>query len=315
MMDEWVSDVSHGNSVQVPLAGSCCCKPECSPLEQRFCSHEEAHYRRFLWEMFSRHFQLSLVGGAVLYLVLSWVDYSLFEQTVHYAFVVRAAASALTVAAVAIALMAVRDLYVHQWVQAAFCFLVMVTVEWASVLAPSEFRHLYLLAMLLGWMFAVILMRLPLRIATWLMLIGAVMHAGISTMVRHEPASVWFVECSAILAAGLMLGAGAYFLDKGSRDLYIQLREVRRQRDLLKSSNTLLEQKSLRDSLTGLHNRRSFEERFDLECRRAARMGASIGVMVIDVDAFKQYNDSCGHLAGDECLRRVATVLSTASRR
>ena len=310
-----MSDLNNSNVEHVHQAGCCCCEPEDDLLGKRFCVHEEAQYRCFLWEMFSRHFRLSLVGGALLYLVLSWVDYFLFERAFSVALNVRMAATVVTLAAVGMALIGVRSLSVHLWVQAGISFLVMATVEWASVMAPHEFRHLYMLAMLLGWMFAVILMRLPLRMATWLMVISTVMHAYLSIVVHHESLSVCLVECSALLAAGLMLGAGSYFLDKGSRDLYIQLREVRRQRDLLKSSNALLEQKSFHDSLTGLHNRRSFEERFDLECRRAARLGARIGVMVIDVDAFKQYNDSCGHLAGDDCLRRVATILSTAARR
>lgn len=64
------------------------------------------------------------------------------------------------------------------------------------------------------------------------------------------------------------------------------------------------------DGLTGLPNRRSFDERFDIECRRAARNGNSLSVLLLDVDYFKLYNDHYGHVAGDVCLREIGAGLS-----
>ncbi|HEV2605886.1 MAG TPA: diguanylate cyclase [Microvirga sp.] len=63
------------------------------------------------------------------------------------------------------------------------------------------------------------------------------------------------------------------------------------------------------DALTGLHNRRAFEECLDQEWRRALRHGTPFGLLTLDVDFFKQFNDHFGHAAGDECLRQVASVL------
>jgi diguanylate cyclase (GGDEF)-like protein len=60
------------------------------------------------------------------------------------------------------------------------------------------------------------------------------------------------------------------------------------------------------DSLTMLQNRRAYEEHFELTFNNARRLDTSFGLLVIDIDFFKNYNDSFGHLAGDECLRRVA---------
>jgi two-component system chemotaxis family response regulator WspR len=66
---------------------------------------------------------------------------------------------------------------------------------------------------------------------------------------------------------------------------------------------------SMTDGLTGLLNRRAFDEYLDTEWRRAARNRYPIGLVMIDIDYFKKYNDTYGHLKGDDCLRSVAKAL------
>jgi len=69
------------------------------------------------------------------------------------------------------------------------------------------------------------------------------------------------------------------------------------------------------DGLTGLANRRHFDETLHKEFFRAKRTGVRIGLIMLDVDRFKNFNDSFGHLAGDDCLRRIAGVLSSSVKR
>jgi diguanylate cyclase (GGDEF)-like protein/PAS domain S-box-containing protein len=69
------------------------------------------------------------------------------------------------------------------------------------------------------------------------------------------------------------------------------------------------------DGLTHVHNRRAFDERLAAEWDRARRSGAPLAVALIDADHFKVYNDTYGHLAGDECLRLLAAATTSSCRR
>lgn len=82
----------------------------------------------------------------------------------------------------------------------------------------------------------------------------------------------------------------------------------------LETSNLLLEQLSLQDALTGCVNRRGFDAAFERTLSQAARHRDWLGLLLVDVDHFKLFNDSLGHPAGDECLRRVAAELQRALR-
>ena len=70
-----------------------------------------------------------------------------------------------------------------------------------------------------------------------------------------------------------------------------------------------------RDPLTGVANRREFDETLDAEWRRARRSRSPVGLVLVDVDCFKRYNDACGHQAGDGCLQAVARTLATVAHR
>jgi len=127
----------------------------------------------------------------------------------------------------------------------------------------------------------------------------------------------------------LLLWVGAMF----SRQMRTELRLQVSLREDIRAANTDLEHKiqqrtadlaeanrklealSITDGLTQLANRRHFDQSFDAEWQRALRHGSPLSVVMIDVDKFKAYNDHYGHLAGDECLRRVAAVMQQTVRR
>ena len=104
--------------------------------------------------------------------------------------------------------------------------------------------------------------------------------------------------------------------------LLMQMKLHEENSQALKEAKEKLEQKNeelasiaLQDGLTSLANRRRFDTVLHTEFSRAIRNGKSIALLMIDVDYFKKFNDSYGHLEGDECLRKVAAALAKGAAR
>ena len=81
-----------------------------------------------------------------------------------------------------------------------------------------------------------------------------------------------------------------------------------------KQAQIALEQLATRDGLTGLANRRCFDDTLHAEWARAMRQKQPLSLLMVDVDNFKAYNDANGHLGGDECLKRIATAVASEMR-
>jgi diguanylate cyclase (GGDEF)-like protein len=114
-------------------------------------------------------------------------------------------------------------------------------------------------------------------------------------------------------AVSLIAGQLAVSLDNVM--LYASLeRKVAERTEALAAANAQLAQLSLTDAMTGITNRRGFDEQFRRYWRRALRNQTSIGLAMIDIDEFKKYNDGYGHAAGDACLTLVAAALNDGVR-
>jgi len=96
-------------------------------------------------------------------------------------------------------------------------------------------------------------------------------------------------------------GTALYSIERVERDAFLRRR--------------MIGVAATHDSLTGLFNRIAFFHEFERAARQAAREGVAIGVVLLDIDHFKAYNDRYGHLAGDTCLRAVAGAIREEFRR
>ncbi|THB71144.1 MAG: GGDEF domain-containing protein [Desulfovibrio sp.] len=128
---------------------------------------------------------------------------------------------------------------------------------------------------------------------------------------------------SAFLLLLNSLGAIAcYNLERSARrDFFFAQLLLHKQKELENANNSLtklntsLEMLSLQDSLTGVGNRRCFDECLDKEWQRLSRSEQPLSLILVDVDHFKLYNDTFGHQAGDGCLQELARILQKQTQR
>jgi diguanylate cyclase (GGDEF)-like protein len=110
-----------------------------------------------------------------------------------------------------------------------------------------------------------------------------------------------------LIAGGLTLALGAVFVVLSWLLAFTLQDKVAAQAELIRLAAT--------DPLTGLSNRRVLDRRLDEEWLRARRHGSPMSVLFVDIDHFKQFNDTYGHAAGDEVLTAVAECIASAVRR
>jgi diguanylate cyclase (GGDEF)-like protein len=198
---------------------------------------------------------------------------------------------------------------------AGICVLALPPFAWFTWIHEDIVARLLIHAVVLGSIFITISvmlfrkqrdpeMRQPARACAWLLVLATSLQAAwwlfeyrigphATTFIHPDLINVGFSYMSMLLALATVIGL-----------LWLALTVHRL--DLNRIAQT--------DSLTGLLNRRAFEDILRRELLRNNRDGGSLGIMLIDLDYFKQVNDSMGHFAGDDVLRRIATVLRDGTR-
>lgn len=114
------------------------------------------------------------------------------------------------------------------------------------------------------------------------------------------------------LLARLRYHSAAYISRQERDDAFLRLRESQEQ---LEHANAELQKLAALDGLTGIANRRRFDETIHTEWQRAQRNKKPLSLLMCDVDHFKKYNDGLGHQAGDLCLKKVAGALTGCLKR
>ena len=148
--------------------------------------------------------------------------------------------------------------------------------------------------------YTMFLLNLGFRLAAPVALMTVTAFVLMHAMVNMDSAD-YFYRSFMIVAAGLVGALACYLTERTQRLAWLRAR--------------LLRELSEHDSLTGLYNHRVFYQRGDQLLRQARREKTGVAVLLCDVDHFKQFNDSHGHLAGDDALRQVSAALSQCARR
>ncbi len=118
----------------------------------------------------------------------------------------------------------------------------------------------------------------------------------------------WDLDAVAASLAGLIVWIALAFV------AHVMMRGVRSQRVSLRDGESRARVEARLDDLTGIGNRRAFEEALGDEVARVRRLGSPLSVAMLDIEQFKSVNDEFGHLEGDECLRALAAAFKSQLR-
>jgi len=131
------------------------------------------------------------------------------------------------------------------------------------------------------------------------------------------PVTGWFLLQGSLMAVGMGIGSLIFVVSaiRAGKVLSIALHNSFKLTHELKDAKEAAEKMALVDELTGLANRRAFNEQGQLFFELCQRSDKQLSMIVMDIDFFKKINDSCGHAVGDETLRKIGEVLRRAMRK
>jgi diguanylate cyclase (GGDEF)-like protein len=183
-------------------------------------------------------------------------------------------------------------------------------------LSPAfEFAHsMTLLAMVVIWIGAPVPLRVPeavLLVALALPLGGAINVVGV--VLHDAPFAYPQFAIGSLVVIALSL-VNRLENERRNRQTFLSGLLLRRRAEELEHANAQLEIRSNTDALTGLHNRRFFEERLPALWEQSALTAAPLAALMIDIDHFKKINDTLGHQEGDRCLAAVAREIARTTR-
>ena len=269
-------------------------------LEREFRAH---HFRETLPQV-----RISLTVGLAAYLAFGLLDAVVFPERVATLWRLRYLVAAPVVAVVWLYALLPRPRPVlHRLYALVFVGIGLALIALLAI-APADRAQLYYPSLIL--LSFHILAFSGVRVATSVPAVWVLfgLYAAAEPFIIHSPSVHVANNLGGLFAANLVGTAAAYMVERAQRRAFLQERllelESRRHAELARI-----------DPLTGLANRRRLDRALEEEWGRARRLGYPLALLMIDIDAFKAYNDALGHQAGDTCLRRVAKTVALWARR
>ena len=264
--------------------------------------HLEAHQDEPVQDWSSRQALMVLTGcylcAAGVLLTLAWLALPYSPAAANEAGLVRVSVLAATLGGFAVAFFDRIPPWAFQLLVACGTVLVTLMIEYSGArTSPYAFFYIWL-ALYALFFFSrgqAVMHVLFIAFAYAAVVVSDVASGGQATLVAiGETAPRWIMTVGTLVVAVALLGMLKDRLD----GLVERFADAARQ-----------------DPITGLRNRRGFDETFELEVERARRAGRSLSLLVGDLDHFKQVNDRLGHPRGDDALRRTGEILRATNRR
>ena len=266
----------------------------------RFSQALEREYRASILEESFELKRIALSVAAVIWLALTVFDMAVVPDS-HVSWVIAIRVLALAVLLVC-AFFIVQRRYRHLWLPLSMTCILVLGVGAAMIVgvahrADPDYPYEGLMLVSMAAYFLVGLRLSEAVVCSLVVLLAYVL----AELAAGLPVPKLLNNVLLLTFGNLIGGVGCYLLEHKSREYFLVSRLMR-----------LL---AYHDSLTGLHNRRSFNQQFERLWRQAQREGKSLALLLCDIDHFKAYNDSYGHQAGDVALQHVGALIQQAARR
>lgn len=266
----------------------------------RFAPQLEEEYRQARWEAGRRLTLIALLIAALMLSAFAFRDYLIASPEVWWWTV--AIRMGVMVPALLLAMLLIARAP-RRWAECGICFAAVLTLYGlmtAHFMSKSLGEPIPYEGLMLVIFFLTLFNGMRIRAAAGVCLPVVVVYCAVSVRLGEAP-SEFGVKGFYLFAATLIGLFGLYLNERSERRAYL--------------SEQLASFRAERDPLTLLHNRRALMNRLDLLWRMARRQKLALAVFMVDVDHFKSYNDSAGHVAGDECLQQVAGALASVMHR
>lgn len=176
----------------------------------------------------------------------------------------------------------------------------LIAIAWLGLWAWSQGEARLFVRLIVAMIAVYIMLGLPFRRAFIANVVVVAAYVAIAYSVAMPAPELVHYLC-ALLIASVICAMGAYSLEHARRTAWLEAR--------------MLAEHALHDGLTGIHNRRRFDEHLQRVWQQGRREHKPVSLLFADIDHFKKYNDRYGHQAGDEALKAVAAVLARHARR
>ncbi|MBK3332866.1 diguanylate cyclase [Persephonella atlantica] len=289
---------------------------ELSVKKKIICFHRELEniYQEYYFRKSLNRIRFMLIFGIFVYIFFGIADYILYPEMFLYLWGIRAL-TLFVVLMLSVYIFAGRRIKIFYFTYILITVFAGVSIAGMMAVVPRAEAQLYYAGIFLVIFFVYTVSGLPFiysAVAGWLITVFYFLFdlLNIHSETRFLISNMFFITSANII--GML---GGYILEYFIRKDFLLTLKVFLDKKELEKLNSRLRYISNYDELTGLPNRRYIKEFFSRELRRAKREGFPVSVLLIDIDFFKDYNDSYGHIRGDYVLKEVSTVLKKFSRR
>jgi diguanylate cyclase (GGDEF)-like protein len=266
----------------------------------RFTGLLEKEFREFYVQQNLPRARLSGLIALILVLAVTCIDLALGAATGAELNMLRLGVLSPLVAVIGIAISLPTARRYYTEVASVGVTLIGFVVTYIAHLAALQGESYVLAGLVLTILYASLFLGLLFNIAIGISALLVLVHF-VMGMVLHLPLNELYYMTAILGAAAVIGGISTYNLEHALRTNFLETR--------------LLNELAERDGLTGLYNRRIFDDYMGRVWRQSRREDVAVEIIFIDIDYFKIYNDLYGHQAGDDCLKRVAASIARCAKR